>query len=150
MLLEEKIYKDYVEALKSRDKEKIDFLSFIRAELKNAAIGLRKDKLDDDEALAVIKKQKKRLEEAKESTIPSGRADLIKSIERELAILDSYLPPPLEESQLIVIIDEVISAIGATSMKDMGRVMKEVLGKVGVRAEAKKVSELVKNKLSSL
>jgi len=148
-MLEERIYKDYLEAFKNRDKHKVDFLSFIRAELKNAAINLRKEKLDDNQALAVLNKQKKRLQEAKESVAPSGRTDVIQSLERELAILDEYLPKPLEDSELVKIIDQVISETGAGSMKEMGRVMKEVLAKVGVRAEAKKVSELVKNKLSS-
>ena len=148
-MLEEKIYREYLEALKARDKEKLDFLSFIRAELKNAAINVKKDKLDDNNVLVVIKKQKKRLEEAKESTLPSGRTDLLQSIEKELAILDSYLPQPLEESQLVEIINQTISALGAASMKDMGRVMKEVLAQVGVRADTKRVSELVKSKLSS-
>ena len=148
-MLEDKIYKDYVDALKSKDKNTADFLSFVRADLKNAAIDLKKEKLDDDEALTVLKKQKKRLQDSKESISASGRQDLLQNLEKELKILDSYLPSPLEESELIAIIDEVISAAGASSLKDMGRVMKEVLAKVGVRADSKKVSELVKNKLSS-
>lgn len=148
-MIEDKIYKDYVEALKSKDKHKAGFLSFIRAELKNVAIDLKKEKLDDDEALAVLKKQKKRLEDSKESIAKSERQDLLQNLDKELEILDQYLPKPLEESELIAIIDEVISSIGASSMKDMGRVMKEVIARVGVRADSRKVSELVKQKLSS-
>ena len=149
MTLEERIYKDYVEALKAKDKAKTDFLSFIRAELKNAAIDLRKEKLDDNEVFTVLKKQKKRLYETKESIVSSGREDLLKDVDRELALLSEYLPPPLAENELTEIINQVISEVNALSMKDMGRVMKGVLAKTGARADSKHVSELVRNKLSS-
>jgi uncharacterized protein YqeY len=148
-MLEEKIYQDYVAALRERDKHKTDFLSFVRAELKNAAIELKKKELADDEALVVLKKQKKRLEEAKESISASGRKDMLESLERELGILDAYLPSLLGEGQLREIVDQVILEMGASSLKDMGKVMKEVLTRVGVRAEAKTVSELVRNRLAS-
>ena len=147
IMLEEKIYQDYLGALKERNRQKIDFLSFVRAQLKNAAIELKKKKLDDNEVLTVLKKQKKRLAESKESIVSSQRSDLIEDLERELAILDGYLPKPLEESELLAIIDQVIAHLSASSMKEMGKVMKEVLAQAGVRADSRKVSELVKEKL---
>ncbi len=147
-MLEEKIYKDYLEAFKGKNKQRAVFLNFIRAELKNLAINLRKDKLDDQEVLTVLKKQKKRLEETRQSIVSSGRSELLKDTEKELAILEAYLPEPLTESELLESIDRAISQTGATSIKDMGKVMKEVLAEAGVRADAKKVSELVKDKLS--
>jgi len=148
-MLEEKIYKDYLKALKAKDKHKIDFLSLIRAELKNRAIDLKKEKLDDPEVLAVLKKQQKRLQDAKESIASSSRKDLLADIERELAIVNEYLPQPLSPEELSQMITEVITETGASSMKDMGRVMKEALAKVGARADSKSVSQLVKEKLSS-
>ncbi|UCG34687.1 MAG: GatB/YqeY domain-containing protein [Candidatus Omnitrophota bacterium] len=148
MQLEDRIFKDYAQALKAKDKHKADFLSFVRAELKNRAIELKKEKLDDNEALAVLQKQKKRLQDSKEAIIKSDRADLLEAIEKELTIVDDYLPKPLEESELAKIIEEAISEVGASSIKDMGKVMKEVLAKVGARAEPKQVSALVKNKLA--
>ncbi|UCC95258.1 MAG: GatB/YqeY domain-containing protein [Candidatus Omnitrophota bacterium] len=148
-MLEDKIYKEYIAALKSRDKHKADFLSFIRAELKNAAINVKKEKLEDNEVLEVLKKQKKRLQETKDSVAETARVDILRNVEKELALLDTYLPKPLEENELIAIIDQVFSETGASSMKDMGKVMKEVLARVGVRADAKKVSELVRTKLST-
>lgn len=150
MTLEERIYQDYVEALKAKDRAKTDFLSFIRAELKNAAIDLRKKKLDDGEVIAVLKKQKKRLQDTRESVVASKREELLKDVDRELALLNGYLPPPLAENELIDIINQVISEVNATSMKDMGRLMKEVLAKTGGRADSRHVSELVRNKLLSL
>jgi len=150
MLLEDKIYKDYVEALKNRDKPKVDFLSFIRAQLKNKAIGLKKDKLDDSEVIGVLDKQRKKLKETKESISSSSRTELMDSVDNELAILDKYLPQPLDDDTLIKIIDEVIIELKAASMKDMGKVMKQILAKTSGKADSRKVSEIVKQKLSSL
>lgn len=148
MTLEEKIYQDYVAALKAKDKPRVEFLSFIRAELKNYAIDLKKKQLDDQEALSVLKKQRKRLLDSKDSFSSSGREDLLSALEKELALLDSYLPQLLADNELIQIIETVISQIQASSLKDMGRVMKEVISQVGVRADSAKVSQIVKSKLS--
>ena len=148
-VLEERIYRDYLQALKDKDRHRIEFLSFIRAELKNVAIELKKDKLQDNQVWEVLKKQKKRLSEIKETALSSNRSDVLRAIEKELAILESYLPQPLSETELSTVIDEVISQLSATSLKDMGRVIKAVLEKVGARAEPKEVSRLVKEKLKS-
>ncbi|MCM8783823.1 MAG: GatB/YqeY domain-containing protein [Candidatus Omnitrophica bacterium] len=148
-MIEEKIYKDYLLALKERNKHHIEFLSFVRSELKNFAIQLRKDKLSDEETLSVLSKQKKRLEEAKESIANSGRQELIDKVDEELVILKTYLPLPLSDEELSAIVKRKILETQATSLKDMGKVMKEVLAEVGVRADSKKVSALVKESLSS-
>ena len=148
-MLEERIHNDYIAALKSKNKHKSGFLSFIRADLKNKAIDLKKEKLDDDEVLLVLQKQKKRLEDTKESIEKSGRTELLEEVNLEFSILSEYLPKALSESELTAIIDEVITSTNASSMKDMGAVMKEVRTRVGARAEAKKISDLVKQKLTS-
>lgn len=150
MLLEDKIYKDYVGALKARDKSKSDFLSFIRAELKNKAISLKKEKLDDAEVIGVLNKQKKRLEETKESISSSSRKELIENVNNELAVLEKYLPEPLDDESILKIIEESILEIGASSIKDMGKVMKQVLAKTSGKADSRKISEIVRQKLSSL
>jgi len=147
-VLEDKIYQDYTQALRAKDRQKIDFLSFIRADIKNQAIDLRKGKLEDGEVLAVLKKAQKKLQDTKESIAKSGRTDLLEGMEKELAILTEYLPKPLEEAKLLEIVNAVISELSASSMKDMGKVMKETLARVGVRADSKKISNLVKEKLS--
>lgn len=147
-MLEDRIYKDYVAALKAKDKEKSQFLSFLRSELKNRAIELKEEKLKDCDALAVLKKQKKRLEDSKESAVSSGRQELIDNAQAEIDLIESYLPKPLSEEQLASLVDEVIKDIQASSMKDMGKVMKEVLARSEGRADSRKASELVKMKLS--
>ena len=148
-MLEERIYKDYVEALKSRDKQKADFLSFIRAQIKNRAISLKKEKLDDREVIGVLDKQRKQLEEARESVSSSGRQDLVNNIEKELAIVKGYLPEPLSEEEILRVVDDVISQLNVTSIKEMGRVMKEVISRTSFRADARKISEIVRRRLTS-
>lgn len=148
MLLEEKIYQDYVEALKARDKVKTDFLSLIRAELRNASIDLKKKPLPDDDALGILKKQKKRLQESKESILAASRNDLLEKVEQELHIIDRYLPQMMNEIELQQIIGQILTEMKASSVKDMGRVMKEAIAKVGPRADAKHISDIVKSKLS--
>ncbi|NQT28306.1 MAG: GatB/YqeY domain-containing protein [Candidatus Omnitrophica bacterium] len=148
-MLEDKIYQDYTQALRAKNRQKIDFLSLIRADIKNQAIDLKKDKLEDAEVLVVLKKAQKKLQDAKESMATSGRTDLLEGLEKELAILSEYLPKPLEQAQILEIVSAVISELSASSIKDMGKVMKEVLARVGVRADSKKVSNLVKEKLSA-
>ncbi|MFA6281522.1 MAG: GatB/YqeY domain-containing protein [Candidatus Omnitrophota bacterium] len=147
-MLEDKLYKDYVEAMKAKNRQKSDFLSFVRAELKNTAINLKKDKLDDAEVLNVIKKQKKQLEEAKETIKDGQREETRQALIKEIAILEEYLPKQLSESELTSVIEQVIKDTGAASMKDMGKVMKEVVAKVGAAADSKKISDIVKAKLT--
>ena len=147
-MLEDKIYQDYTQALKAKNRSKIDFLSLVRADIKNQAIDLKKGKLEDGEVLAVLKKAQKKLQDAKEIIAKSGRTDLVEGLEKELAILTEYLPKPLEEAKILEIVSAVINELSASSMKDMGKVMKEVLTRVGVRADSRKVSNLVKEKLS--
>jgi len=148
MLLEDKVYQDYVTAMKAQDKPKIEFLSFVRAAFKNAAIDLKVKKLEDQDALIVLQKQQKRLLDTKESLQSANRADLLEANARELSFLSEYMPEALGADELAAVVAETISVLGASTMKDMGRVMKEVTAKVAGRADAKSVSELVKAKLS--
>jgi len=148
MSLEEKIYQDYVSAMKQRDQARVDFLSFIRADIKNAAITAKKDKLEDNETLSVLKKQRKRLQDSRESFVASGRAESVAQLDAEIAMIEQYLPSQMSDEELTAVVAEVISASGASSIKDMGRVMKEVMAKVGARADNAKVSAIVKSKLA--
>lgn len=147
MSIEQKIYQDYVGALKNKEKAKTDFLSFIRAELKNTAIGLKKDSLDDNEALGCLRKQKKRLQDSWEAFKTSGRAEAIEQLKTEIGLLEGYLPQALPEEEIKRIIDQVITDTQAIGVKDMGKVMKETLSRTGGQADPKSVSEIVKAKL---
>jgi uncharacterized protein YqeY len=143
-MLEEKIYSDYKEAMKSRDTLKVSVLNFLRAQILNTAIAKKKNKLDDFEIIEVIRKQIKERLEAIEQFKRGNRQDLVDKETKETEILKVYLPKELSIDEIEKIIEEVISAIGATDIKDMGRVMKEVVSKVAGRADGRLVSDLVK------
>lgn len=147
-MLEEKIFNDYKEAMKSKDRLKSAALSFLRAEMLNVAIAKKKKGLDDSEAIAVIRKQAKGHLEAIEQFKKGNRQDLVDKETRELEILKAYLPPELSEEGIRSIIEEVVAETAAQGMKDMGKVMKEVTAKTAGRAEGKLVSELVRERLS--
>jgi len=149
MTLEEKILNDYREAMKQKDTLKSSILSFLRSSLMNLAIEKSKDKLGDDDVIAVIKTHIKRTRDSIEQFKTGGREDLVKKETGELEILQSYLPAQLSTEEIQKIVDEIISEVGATSIKEMGKVMKEVMAKVAGKADGKQVSELVKAKLTS-
>jgi uncharacterized protein len=147
-MLEDRIYADYIKAVKERDKPKREFLSFLRSCLKNKAIDLKKDKLDDSQALEVLDKEKKKLIETKESIKGSEKAEQIKDVEYEINIIDAFLPQPLTQEEVSQIIDKAIKQEKAESVKDMGRVMKKVLAQTLARANSKQVSLIVRERLS--
>lgn len=147
-MLEEKILKDYQQAMKARDNLKSTILSLLRSEIANAALKVKKSKLDDDGVIAIIRRQIKQHQDSIEQFQKGARTDLVDKETRELEILKSYLPEQLPVEELKKIIEEVITQVGAQGLKDMGRVMKEVVSKVGPAADAKTVSELVKERLS--
>ena len=149
MTLEERIYQDYVAAMKNRDADKKKFLSFIRADLKNQAIDFKVEKLTDEQVLALLKKQQKRLNDTKDSLVSANRPEMLSEVEVEITLLSQYLPKQLAEDELRKLIDSSISSLGAATVKDMGRVMKEVTAKVGMRADAKLISKIVKDKLTN-
>jgi len=147
-MLEEKIFNDYREAMKSRDTLKSSVLSFLRASLINAAIEKKKKSLDDPEAIIVIKKQVKQRQDSIEQFQKGNRQDLADKEIKELAILKPYLPEELAGDEIKKIIEEIVVSTAASSIKDMGRVMKEVSAKIAGRADSKSVSDLVRERLS--
>jgi len=150
MLLEDKISQDYVQAMKARDSFTSSVLSFLRAQIKNVEVDKRLEHLPDEEVISVIKKQAKQRQDSIAQFKAGGRTDLAQKEEKELIILKSYLPPEMSTEKLKSIVEEVVAASGATSIKDMGRVMKDVLGRVGVQADNQTVAALVKERLTDI
>lgn len=150
-MLEEKILNDYKEAMKNKDAIKSSTLSFLRAQMMNVAIEKRKKALDDNDVIAIIKKQIKQHRDSIEQFNKGNRQDLVDKESEELKILESYLPQQLSPEEIKKIIEEAIVAVGAQrDLKDMGRVMKEVMPKIAQLADAKLVSDLVKESLLKL
>jgi len=147
-MLEEKIFNDYKEAMKNRDTLKSSVLSFLRAAMMNTAIEKKKKNLDDNDAIAVIKKQIKQRQDSIEQFQKGNRQDLADKESKELEILKSYLPAELSSDEIKKIIEDAILSTGASGIKDMGKVMKEVTAKIAGRADGKLVSDLVRERLS--
>ena len=146
-MLHDQIDKDYIAAMKAKDKLKSATLNFLRAQLKNVVIEKRVDKLEDSDVVTVLKKQIKQRQDSISQYEKAGRQDLVEQESGELAVLKGYLPEEMSADQIKAIIAGVISETGANSMKDMGTVMKSVQEKTAGNADNKLVSELVKSAL---
>ena len=147
-MLEEKILNDYKEAMKGRDALKSSVLSFLRAEMINLAFAKKKKILEDNDVIAVIRKQIKQRQDSIEQFTKGNRLDLADKESKELEILKAYLPLELPAEEIKKIIEEAVVLTAAQDMKDMGRVMKEVGVKIAGRADGKLVSDLVRSRLS--
>jgi len=147
-VLADKIFNDYKEAMKARDTLKSSVLSFLRADMLNAATAKKKEKLLDAEISVVIKKQIKQHQDSIEQFSKGGRLDAAEKEKKELEILKAYLPAELSAEQIKNLIEEAIVSTGASSAKDMGRLMKELTEKISGKADGKLVSDLVRQRLS--
>jgi len=148
-MLEEKILNDYKEAMKARDTLKSSVLSFLRADMLNQATAKKKDRLDDAEIITVIKKQIKQRQDSIEQFTKANRMEMADKEKKELGMLKAYLPPELSVEQIKALIEESIASTGASGMKDMGRLMKELTAKISGGADGKLVSDLVRQRLSA-
>jgi uncharacterized protein YqeY len=119
----------------------------IRSALKNKEIEVRK-KLEDEEIAKVIQVMVRKGEESVEQFQAGGRMDLVEKEKSEIDILKSFLPQPLSQEEILKIIDQTIQETQASSPKDIGKVMKSVIPKIGGKADGKLVNQLVKERLS--
>ena len=135
------------EAMLARDGDRRDALRLLLNSLKAAEKELQRP-LSDEEELQVLQRERKRRIEAAEAFRGGGRDEQAESEERELAVLQEFMPEPLSEDELEEIVDDVIAEVGATSMRDLGRVMADVMPQVAGRADGSAVSQLVREKLA--
>lgn len=146
-MLKEKLLQDFKEAMKEKNELKKNTIMMVRA----AILQIEKDtqkELNDDAILEILAKEIKKRKDSLEDIEKSGREDLIKQVNDEMAIIKAYLPEELSLEELEKIIEEVIAETGATSMKDMGKVMQAAKAKTAGRADNKVINEIVKEKLS--
>ncbi len=144
--LKHRIEDAYKKAAKDRDKVAISALRMLKASLKNAEIE-KGHVLDDGEIISLVRKLINQREESVEAFQKGGRDDLVQKELQEIEVLKAFLPPELSKEELEEIVDRVIQEQGATSMKDMGKVMKAVMPIVQGRADGKTVNQMVRAKL---
>lgn len=144
--LSDKIRTDMTDAMKAQAKEKLSTLRMLQSAIKNEQINLGHE-LSDEEAMSVIRKAVKQRLDSIEQYTKGNRPELAAKEQSELEVLKSYLPPELTDAELEAGIAEIISSTGATSKKDMGKVMKEATARYKGRADGKKVQEIVQRLL---
>jgi uncharacterized protein YqeY len=142
-----RIEEELATAMRERDAERRDALRLILSQLRSAEKELQRP-LHDDEELQVLQRERKKRLEAAEAFRAGGREEQAASEERELDVLEEFMPEPLSEEELETIIDDAIAECGATSMRDLGRVMADVMPQVAGRADGSAVSQLVREKLA--
>ena len=143
----EKIKSDMIKAMKEQDKFKLSVIRMIKASIDKERID-KKIEITDEVVIDVLAKELKTREESRLEFSKAGRTDLVEDLDKEIAIIKEYLPEPLTEEEIDKIIDEAFKETEASSIKDMGKVMKVVTPKVKGRCDMKEVSSKIKAKLS--
>ncbi len=147
MGLKEQILDDMKTAMKAQQADKLGAIRFLQAAVKNREIELRPAAINDQEIIGVIKKLVKQRQDSIEQFEKGSRQDLADKEKFELSVLETYLPKQLSADELGKIVGDVIAALGANSIKQMGAVIKEVQARTNGAADNRQVSELVKSKL---
>lgn len=145
-MLKEELMKDLKEAMKEKNTIKKDTVQMVRA----AILQIEKDKgieVDDNKIIEIIAKEVKGKKDALVEFEKGGREDLIEQTNKEIEVLEKYLPKQLSKDEITEVVKEVIAYLGATSMKDMGSVMKEAKAKIGAAADGRAINEVVKDLL---
>jgi uncharacterized protein len=145
--LVDRIETELKQAMQARDAERRDALRLILASLRSVEKDLQRP-LDEGEELQVLQRERKRRVEAAEAFRNGGREEQATAEERELALLEEFMPELISEDELEEIVDNVIAEVGATSVRDLGRVMADVMPQVTGRADGSVVSQLVREKLA--
>lgn len=146
-MLKEKLMKDLKNSMKEKNIVRKNVIQMVRA----AILQIEKDKgieVDDNKILEIIAKEVKTRKDSLEDFQKGGREDLVEQAKQEIAILSEYLPKQLTKEELKEKIMNIINEIGATSIKDMGAVMKEAKDQIGTAADGKSINEVVRELLN--
>ena len=146
-MLKEKLLEDMKISMRDKNIVRKNVIQMVRA----AILQVEKDKqieLNDEQILEIIAKESKKRKDSLPDYEKSGREDLINQVKEEIEILSEYLPKPLLAEEIEKIVEEIITQTGASSMRDMGMVMKEAKAKIGPAADGKTINEIVKQKLN--
>ena len=146
MSLKEKPQEDLKSSMKNKDTIRKSVVTLIRAAIKQYEVDNRVE-LADDAIIDIISKQLKQRKDSLAEFEKANRDDLIEETKSEIQVLEGYLPQQLSEEELEKIVIETIAEVGATSMKDMGKIMATIKPKTAGRADGRKINELVKKNL---
>lgn len=145
-MLKERLLEDLKNSMKEKNINRKNVVQMVRA----AILQIEKDQnieVSDEKILEIIAKEAKRREDALAEYKKAQREDLVKQGEEEIKVLEEYLPKKMSKEELEEKIKEIIQKLGATTMKDMGKVMKQAKEEIGVAADGKTINEVVKSML---
>ncbi|AOC56101.1 MULTISPECIES: GatB/YqeY domain-containing protein [Bacillus] len=148
MSLLEQLNTDMKLFMKNREKDKLVVIRMVKASLQNEAIKLKKDSLTGDEELTVLSREIKQRKDSLHEFSKANRLDLVDKVQKEIDILDVYLPEQFSEEELQTIVKETIAETGASSKADMGKVMSAIMPKVKGKADGAVINRLVSEQLS--
>lgn len=151
MSLKDRIGEDIKSAMKAKDKVRLETVRGIKKVILEKEVELRPkgiDSLSEEQEIELLAKQAKQRRDSIEQFTKAGRDDLAEKEKQELAILETYLPKQIDDSEVESIVDEIIASVGATSAKDLGKVMGLAMKQLKGKADGKKIQTLVKSKLS--
>ena len=146
MSIAEQIDKDYIQAYKAKDQVKLGTLRLLKTAAKNRQVELMRP-LEDDDYMDVLLREVKQRQDSIEQYTSAGRQDLADKEAAELAVIQGYLPKPLTEEELTALIDATIAEVGATSPREMGKVISAIMATHKGRVDGKAVSAAVKARL---
>lgn len=146
-MLKDQILNDQKAAMKGGDKPRLATIRLIMAAIKQQEVDSRKE-LSDEDVIAILTKMVKQRRDSVDQYTKAGRSDLADQETAEIAIIEQYLPEQLSEEEVASIIDDIISATGATGPQDMGKVMGQLKGKLQGRADMGAASAIVRQKLA--
>ncbi|MCX7771110.1 MAG: GatB/YqeY domain-containing protein [Proteobacteria bacterium] len=147
MGIKENIEQQMKDALRAKDSFKLNVLRYILSQIKNKEIDLRKPATDED-IIKIISTLVKQRKESLSFSEQANRPDLVEKEKEEIKILESFLPSQLSEEEVEKIIEEVIALVKPSGIKDMGKIMKELMPKIAGRFDGGKVNEMVRKRLS--
>ena len=143
----EKLDKDMIEAMKSKDKDKLTVIRMVKASLKQEQIDYKKE-INDDLLIDVVNRQIKMRKDSISEFEKGNRTDLIEKTQAEIDILMNYLPEQLSKEEVNKIIDEIFAEVNPTGQKDMGKVMQQATAKLKGKADMKDVSTIIRERLN--
>lgn len=147
--MKDRILKDIVTCMKEHNKEKLAVLRMVKGAMQLEEINQKKE-LTDEDVIGIVAKQIKTRKESIAEFEKGNRTDLIEDTKKEIELLEEYMPEQLSEEEINKIIEEAITTVNPESMKDMGKIMKEVTPKLKGKADMSIVSNIIREKLSNL
>lgn len=150
MTLKDRLVEDMKVAMKAKEEGKVrlSVIRMVRAAIKNAEID-KKIEFNDDQVIEVLAREMKQRRDSLEEFKKADRPDMVKALEEEMVVLMDYLPQQLSEGEIRQLVQESIAALGAQSLKDLGKVMGAVSPKTKGRADGKLVNQIVREMLGA-